>query len=93
MQKTQNSCQKGNEIKRSAKRTEKVRTLIRVNLKEDFKNNRKEYTGLQVTTPLFLPHSFLQPHPETMNAAFREAAAQARQKPVKLTHNQEVRKC
>ncbi|ACI64762.1 predicted protein [Thalassiosira pseudonana CCMP1335] len=28
-----------------------------------------------------------------MNAAFREAAAQARQKPVKLTHNQEVRKC
>jgi len=30
-----------------------------------------------------------QPHP-TMNAAFREAAAQARQKPVLLTQNQEV---
>jgi hypothetical protein len=28
-----------------------------------------------------------------MNAAFREAANQARQKPVQLTQNQEVRIC
>ena len=37
------------------------------------------------------PALTFSPGQTTMNAAFREAAAQARQKPVKLSHNQEVR--
>ena len=41
---------------------------------------------------LLAPHNAgRQAEKGIMNAAFREAANQARQKPVKLTHNQEVR--